>query len=117
MAVLRRKIPADAATLEPPAIFNPALAYVVVTALSVTGKLSGNFTIGSGVLGLDGGGKLDVGCCTAFPSATGSLTKRSPPALTQFKTIFNPTEIAALSSPTHRHAGKSLADSFLRPAG
>ncbi len=60
-----------APAIEPPITFDPTLAYVVISGLSVSGKLAGSFTIGGpATLGLDGSLCLDAGACMAFPRAT-----------------------------------------------
>jgi hypothetical protein len=91
--------PADAPLIEAPLVYDPGLAYVVLMGLSVTGKLSGNFTIGAvGTLGLDGSAELDASVCMAFPR--GSMVQASLLATaTNFKTVFSINELLALTAP------------------
>jgi hypothetical protein len=80
---------AGAPLVESPLKFDPSQAYVVVTGIAVSGKLSGNFTIGSAAtLGLDGSTNLEASVCTAFPKDT-PARDAIVAATTEFKTIFS----------------------------
>ncbi|HXQ81345.1 MAG TPA: hypothetical protein VN775_08540 [Opitutaceae bacterium] len=87
--------PANAPAIEPPINYDPSLAYVVITGLSVTGKVAGTFTIGGpAALGLDGSLALDAGACMAFPRnamARASLAA----AAANFRTLFSIDELLA----------------------
>jgi hypothetical protein len=89
--------PSKAPALEAPVVFDPAKAYVVLTALSPTGKVSGKLTVGSdGALGLDGNQTLDVSACTAFARTT-LVWDALKQAASNFKTIFPSSELLALT--------------------
>ena len=89
--------PTKAAALEAPIPFDPTKAYLVLTALSASGKVADQLSVGSqGALGLEGDDTLDVSMCTAF-----SRTTLARDAVTQaaenFKTIFSSAEVQALT--------------------
>lgn len=87
--------PANGPVIEPPCAYDPGLAYVVITGLSVTGKLSGTFTIGGpAALGLDGSAALDASACTAFPSGSMAYASLSA-AAANFRTVFSLAELLA----------------------
>jgi hypothetical protein len=84
---------AEAPIIEAPIAYDPGLAYVVITGLSVTGKVAGTFTIGGPAsLGLNGSIALDAGACMAFPG--GSMAYASlAAAATNFRTVFSLAEL------------------------
>jgi len=87
--------PSNAPLIEPPVSFDPALAYVVITGLSLTGKLSGSFTIGGpATLGLDGSSALDASACVAFPRNAMAYASLGA-AAAAFRTIFSIDELLA----------------------
>jgi hypothetical protein len=87
----------NAPSLQPPVPFDPTLAYVVVSAVKVSGQLTGRLAIGAaGTLALDGSGSLDASACMAFPRDTPAWAAVST-AVSQFKTIFSGSELAALT--------------------
>ncbi len=87
--------PACAPVIEPPVAYDPGLAYVVITGLSVTGKLSENFTIGSpAALGLDGSVALDASSCVAFPRDSMAYASIAA-AAANFRTVFSISDLLA----------------------
>jgi hypothetical protein len=87
--------PAQAPIIEPPVAFDASVAYVVITGLTVTGKLAGSLTIGSPVtLGLDDSLALDASACMAFPR--GAMASASiAAAAAGFRTVFSIDELLA----------------------
>ncbi len=89
--------PSVAPIIEPPVKYDPSLAYVVITGLSVTGKLCGSFTIGSpATLGLDGSAALDASACMAFPRTAMAYASLAA-AAASFRTLFSIDELLAPS--------------------
>ncbi len=82
-----------------PVKFDPASAYVVVSGLSVSGRVDPGFSIGTnGVLGLHGDASLVTDACAVFPQATLCWTALDF-ATRNFGTIFAIDELLALKGP------------------
>ncbi len=83
----------DLPLVESPADYSPEQAYVVISGVSVSGKISGSFAIGApATLGLDGSAALDASVCTAFPRATPARTAATT-ACQNFRTIFSLSDL------------------------
>ena len=87
--------PEAAPELEPLVQFDAAKAYVVVTGVSVSGKLAGSHASNALRLGLDGSANLQVATCTALNRTT-LLCDGTNEAFDHFKTIFSLDDLRQL---------------------
>lgn len=81
--------------LEPPLHFDKTKAYLIVTGLSVSGKISGAPELGDLGAGLDASANLSFAHCFEFPRGA-ALKASAESALRRFKTVFNAEELSRL---------------------
>ncbi len=100
--------PSNGPIPESPIDYDPALAYVVITGLSVTGKLSGNFSIGHpNTLGLTGTSELDASACMAFPRDAMTWAAVAV-AAANFRTVFSIDELLPSTPPRQNLATRQV---------
>jgi hypothetical protein len=87
--------PATMPVIEAPIHFDGTKAYLVLTGISAAGKLTGSATSGSLGVGLDASANLSAAMCVEF-DRTVKLCTAIDDVFNHFKTIFSPSELAAL---------------------
>ena len=87
---------ASAPVIDPPILFDPKKAYVVLSGVTATGKIVGSVASGGLGLGLDASGALSAAYCREFPRSTTAYEALAD-TLTEFKSMFDPEELSALA--------------------
>jgi hypothetical protein len=89
------EVPEAAPALEPPVRFNPAKAYLVLTGISASGKLSGSGEVPALRVGLDATANLSVATCTEFDREV-KLNSATDEVFEHFKTVFSLDDLEKL---------------------